>query len=139
VDCTENNSISIDRIVMTDKGPNATILKGIYQGLIDGRTNAFDPTSSYTSETPGLKEIQISSVNGMVKFKGKVRFLGLNHTAEIEGPAEYNRDAREIRLEVKKARLPLGIKSSNIMLFILRHFVVNEFLQVDDDYIVIKF
>lgn len=122
-DCTKESNISIKKIISIENEDIESDLIEIHNNL---ETSHINPSQFVSSEKHSVKDVQITIKDNNAYLKAKVRFLGMDLKVELGGKTSFNWDKNRILIDVKKTKLPLGIKSKTVLLYLMKHFAVNE-------------
>jgi len=93
------------------------------------RSSGFDISEYNIRENkPGLSDIQLNIVENQLAASMKVRFLGINFFVEIQGRTNWNKEKQLLILKVNHSRLPLGITSRGLFMYIAKKFMQSDMI-----------
>ena len=128
--CLNKGEVTIKKIFTEEAGSNDEI-------VVKNEDLNFNYIKKRTK--PGVEDLFIRFTNNQMLLKLKARVLGMKLKTEIRGSITFEPEMSRFILDVTKSKLPLGIKSKKILLWIVKKFVVNETIQVSGDKIIVNF
>jgi hypothetical protein len=154
--CLKNGSVTIDQVSNFAKGNIASCLKKsgspserfipeseaplsfrnelenfLSKPLFFNPFSHIWPKEESSKKTKFLSNLSISVKNNYMKMSGTLYISSVESNISIEGNIDFNKKENLFILEMKKARLPLGIKSTRFTAWIIKSFMANEKVWVD--------
>ena len=153
--CLKSGKITIDNVSNFDKGNIASCLKKsssssrfipeseaplsfrnelenfLSKPLFFNPFSHIWPKEESSKKTKFLSNLSISVKNNYIKLSGNLYISSVESKVSIEGNIDFNQKENLFILEMKKARLPLGIKSTRFTAWIIKSFMANEKVWVD--------
>ena len=135
-DCAQNADIEINKIVTTSREDISLNVDVLYENLFKGKVG-MNPINLVSFKKPDLKDIVIKVTNGRLYFESMVKLLVGTYKVKVWANASFNADKREFVLDVTKTKIPFMVNTRGALLFIVKHFVANDLIKVEDDKIIV--
>jgi len=122
--CSQNGYISFDSLFSFDSKLSKSSLLG--------DTFNFNRVSLGKAEA-SVFDASFRVVDQMLSGEVKVKFLGKERSIGFSGKVSWDEESEVITFKLEKSRLPWGIKSKSIFLYVLRKMLVTEMITYEDD------
>ena len=95
--------------------------------------------SKADSKDSSIKHITINSTNGALILQAEVSFLGIKAQVVIRGSISLNELNKKLIINVTDTKLPLGINSVNLLMYILKKNIISKEITIQNNNINIQY
>lgn len=125
--CIKRGQIKLDQLFTNDSSFSSA-------QIISGRVDI--SSLVIPQKDAKLFDINIITQDGIVYFDVNTKVLGLKSNIKFSGSISWDVDNEVITIKVENSRLPMGIKSENIFMFLLKKMLVAEMVTFEKGHII---
>jgi hypothetical protein len=131
-ECLSYSKITVDKIDTSGSNKSTELAEIDGQDTYELLESAGFGTKRKGSSSAKVKNLILSVENSRLRLSAKVHFLFKHFKVKLEAKLQYEKEDDVIQLELTKAKLPFGISSKKILLFLIKKFMVSENLTIVD-------